>query len=89
MINLIQKNSIIIFLFIFVIAFILRFIYFNQLDSWFDEWNMLYTVDPSVSNEITWKRYFGDRGDGFLPEYYPPINAFILKYFLFKVLSLV
>ena len=82
MINFISKNNIIIFLFIFIIAFILRLIYFNQLDSWFDEWNMLYTVDPNVSNEITWKRYFGDRGGGFLPEYYPPLNAFTLKYFL-------
>ena len=82
MVNFISRNNIIIFLFIFIIAFILRLIYFNQLDSWFDEWNMLYTVDPNVSNEITWKRYFGDRGDGFLPEYYPPLNAFTLKYFL-------
>ena len=63
---------------------VLRFYYFFNLDSWFDEWNMIYTVDPSISNEETWQRFFGYRGKGnhFLPEYYPPINAFILKYFL-------
>ena len=66
------------------IGFLVRYFYFIQLDGWFDEWNMFYTVDPSLTNIETWKRYFGDRGDGgYLPEYYPPINAFILKLFLY------
>ena len=43
---------------------------------------MLYTVDPNILNKFTWQRFYGDRGDGFLPEYYPPLNAFLLKYFL-------
>lgn len=68
---------------IFIIGIFLRYIYLNNLDSWFDEWNMLYTVDPNIENSKTWKRFYGDRGGGaFLPEYYPPINAFLLKYFL-------
>ena len=79
---LINKKNIIIFFIIFLISIILRLYYFSKLDSWFDEWNMLYTVDPFITNTLTWERFFGDRGDGFLPEYYPPINAFILKYFL-------
>ena len=59
-----------------IIGFLARYLYFVQLDGWFDEWNMFYTVDPSLTNDETWKRYFGDRGDGgHLPEYYPPINA--------------
>ncbi len=69
-------------IFVIIITLILKFYYFLNLDSWFDEWNMIYTVDPSVSNKVTWQRFFGDRGDGTLPEYYPPINAFLLKYFL-------
>jgi 4-amino-4-deoxy-L-arabinose transferase-like glycosyltransferase len=68
---------------IFIIGFFLRYLYLNNLDSWFDEWNMLYTVDPNIENSKTWERFYGDRGGGaFLPEYYPPINAFLLKYFL-------
>ena len=61
----------------------LRYLYFMNVDAWFDEWNALYTVDPNISNEDTWKRYYGDRGDYYiLPEYYPPIFAFLLKGFL-------
>ena len=38
---------------------------------------------PNISNEDTWKRYYGDRGDYYiLPEHYPPLYAFILKKFL-------
>ena len=61
----------------------LRYLYFTNVDAWFDEWNVLYTVDPNISNEDTWKRYYGERGDYYiLPEYYPPIFAFLLKVFL-------
>ena len=61
----------------------LRYLYFIDVDAWFDEWNVLYTVDPNINNEDTWKRYYGDRGDYYvLPEYYPPIFAFLLKKFL-------
>ena len=69
-------------LIIFFVSIVFKFYYFLNLDSWFDEWNMIYTVDPNISNKLTWERFFGDRGDGFLPEYYPPLNAFLLKYFL-------
>ena len=70
------------FIFIITISFLLKFYYFLNLDSWFDEWNMIYTVDPNISNKLTWERFYGDRGDIFLPEYYPPLNAFLLKFFL-------
>ena len=76
-----SKTNFYIFL-IILVSIILKFFYFLNLDSWFDEWNMIYTVDPNISNNLTWERFFGDRGDGFLPEYYPPLNAFSLKYFL-------
>lgn len=78
---LFNKNYLFIF-FIILISILLKFYYFFNLDSWFDEWNMIYTVDPNISNKFTWERFYGDRGDGFLPEYYPPLNAFLLKYFL-------
>ncbi len=76
-----NKNNFYIIL-IVAVSFFLKFYYFLNLDSWFDEWNMIYTVDPNISNKLTWERFYGDRGDGFLPEYYPPLNAFLLKFFL-------
>ena len=76
-----NRNNLYIVL-IVLISFLLKFYYFLNLDSWFDEWNMIYTVDPNISNKLTWERYYGDRGDVFLPEYYPPLNAFLLKFFL-------
>ncbi len=76
-----NRDSFYIFL-IIAISFLLKVYYFLNLDSWFDEWNMIYTVDPNISNKLTWERFYGDRGDGFLPEYYPPLNAFLLKFFL-------
>ena len=77
-----SKTNFYIFL-IILVSIILKFFYFLNLDSWFDEWNMIYTVDPNISNKLTWERFFGDRGDDYiLPEFYPPLNAFLLKYFL-------
>lgn len=77
------KSNLLILISIFALSTFLRFYYFYHLDSWFDEWNMFFTVDPNISNEETWRRFFGYRGDDYLlPEYYPPINAFALKYFL-------
>ena len=80
--NFFIKSSVAIVTIIISLSILLRIYYSYYLDSWFDEWNMLYTVNPNISNEETWERFFGDRGDGFLPEYYPPLNAFTLKYFL-------
>jgi 4-amino-4-deoxy-L-arabinose transferase-like glycosyltransferase len=82
MLKFFTKSNLLILISIFTLSTFLRFYYFYHLDSWFDEWNMIYTVDPNITNEQTWKRFFGDRGDHVLPEYYPPINAFVLKYFL-------
>ena len=80
-----KNNTLLFFLLIFILGILLRVYYFINLDSWFDEWNMIYTVDPFINNEETWKRFFGYRGKGnhFLPEYYPPLNAFLLKYYYF------
>lgn len=79
--KLININTLYIILIIFI-GCLLRFAYFIDIDAWFDEWNMLYTIDPNISTEDTWNRYYGDRGDHNLPEYYPPLNAFFLKFIL-------
>ena len=84
MLKFFTKSNLLILISIFALSTLLRFYYFYHLDSWFDEWNMIYTVDPNITNEETWKRFFGDRGDHILPEYYPPINAFILKFIDFR-----
>ena len=58
----------------------------------------LFTVDPNVSNEITWVRYFGDRrvleqynsydyqkvGEDF-PYYFAFFTKFVLKIFGYSV----
>ena len=83
MLNFFTRSHLLILISIFALSTFLRFYYFYHLDSWFDEWNMFFTADPNISNEETWKRFFGYRNDDYLlPEYYPPINAFALKYFL-------
>ena len=50
-------------------------------NSWHDEWHSIYVSDPNISNEETLLRYYGDKGDYILPEYYPSLYLFILKYF--------
>ena len=54
------KSKYIIFI-IILFGVALRLIYLNQLDDYYDDWNFLFTVDPNISNEITWVRYYGDR----------------------------
>ena len=56
----------ILYFILFVGAF-LRILYFHQFDDYYDDWNFFFTVDPNVSNEITWVRYFGNRR--ILPQY--------------------
>ena len=54
------RNKISIFLLI-LIGVLLKIFYLQQLDDYYDDWNFFFTVDPNVSNEITWVRYYGDR----------------------------
>ena len=72
-----NKKLIIYLILLFGVA--LKILYIYQFDDYYDDWNFLYTVDPNISNEETWKRYFGDRGDFFLPEDFPYYFAFIVK----------
>ena len=50
----------IIYLLILIGAY-LTIIYLIGLDDYYDDWNFFFTVDPNISNEITWVRYFGER----------------------------
>ena len=52
--NLIKKINFFIIL-IILIGILFRFFYFLNVEGWFDEWNMLYTIDPSVSMRILGK----------------------------------
>ena len=80
----------ILYFILFVGAF-LRILYFHQFDDYYDDWNFFFTVDPNISNEITWVRYFGDRREalGYLPsdwskvgEDFPYYFAFLTKFIL-------
>tara|TARA_A100000164_G_C21910535_1_gene775401 strand:- start:51 stop:1511 length:1461 start_codon:yes stop_codon:yes gene_type:complete len=73
-----------IYFFLTLIAFFLRFYLFDDKNSWHDEWHSIYVSNPSVSSTETLLRYYGDKGDFFLPEYAPPLYYFILKFF-FKI----
>ena len=63
------------------IAFICRYYLFDGRNSWGDEWHSLYVSDPSITNDLTLKRFYGDKGDTFLTEFYPSPYLFILKYY--------
>ena len=62
-------------------AFLTRYFLLEDRNSWHDEWHSIYVSDPSISNDETLLRYYGDKGDYILPEYYPSLYLFILKYF--------
>ena len=66
----------------YIFSFICRYYLFEDRNSWHDEWHSIYVADPNISNEITLQRFYGDKGDTFLTEYYPPLYLFILKYFM-------
>ncbi|MBD1157700.1 hypothetical protein IDG98_00575 [Pelagibacterales bacterium SAG-MED17] len=57
-------------------------------NSWHDEWHSIYVSDPNIDNSETLKRFWGDKGDHFLTEFYPPLYLFLLKFF-FKIFGYV
>tara|TARA_Y100000591_G_scaffold325966_1_gene347758 strand:- start:734 stop:2206 length:1473 start_codon:yes stop_codon:yes gene_type:complete len=80
--------NITIYIFLILIAFLSRYYLFEDRNSWHDEWHSIYVSDPNISNEETFLRYYGDKGDYILSEYYPSLYLFILKYF-FKLFGYV
>ena len=90
-------KKILLYLILFLGAF-LRILYFHQFDDYYDDWNFFFTVDPNVSNEITWVRYFGFRkeqlgynysdwakvGEDF-PYYFAFLTKFVFNYVNYSV----
>jgi len=75
------NNKILVYILFTILAFICRYYLFEGRNSWHDEWHSIYVADPNISNDLTLLRYYGDKGDSFLTEFYPSLYLFILKYF--------
>ena len=73
-------NKFSIYIILTIIAFLVRFFLLDGRESWHDEWHSIYVSDPSISFAETMNRFYGDKGNTTLPEYYPPLYLFILKY---------
>ena len=62
--------NIAIYISLILIAFLTRYFLLEDRNSWHDEWHSIYVSDPSISNDETLLRYYGDKGKGFLTEFY-------------------
>ncbi len=78
------NNKLFVYFILILVAFFTRYYLFEDRNSWHDEWHSIYVADPDISNDETFLRYYGNKGDSFLTEFYPPLYLFILKFF-FKV----
>ena len=79
--NIFQCKKILIYTAITLIALIIRFYVMNGKESWHDEWHSLYISNPNIELSQTMDRYWGNKGDTFLTEYYPPLYLILLKFF--------
>ena len=77
----ILNNKLFVYSFFLIISFLIRYYLFEGRESWFDEWHSIYVANPNFNNAETLIAYYGDKGDTFLTEFYPPLYIFILKYF--------
>jgi 4-amino-4-deoxy-L-arabinose transferase-like glycosyltransferase len=76
-----QCKKILIYTVVTVIALTIRFYTMNGKESWHDEWHSIYVSDPNIELNQTMDRYWGNKGDTFLTEYYPPLYLILLKFF--------
>ena len=72
---------VLLFIIITILSIFLRYYLFEIRNSWHDEWHSIYVADPNIPNSETLKRFWGDKGDNTLTEYYPPLYLFLLKFF--------
>lgn len=81
-----RKNFewVLIFILITIFSFILRYYLLDIRNSWHDEYHSIYVSDPNISYQETLNRFWGDKGDHTLVEFYPSLYLFLLKFF-FKV----
>ena len=84
--NFVNYKKILIYVVITLIALIIRFYLMNGKESWHDEWHSLYVSNPNIELSQTMDRYWGNKGDTFLTEYYPPLYLVLLKFF-FKLVG--
>ena len=76
-------NKFSIYIILTIVAFLVRLFLLDGRESWHDEWHSIYVSDPNISFSETMNRFYGDKGNTTLPEYYPPLYLFILKYTFF------
>ena len=76
----ILNNKFFVYLFFTIISFLVRYYIFDDRESWYDEWHSIYVANPNFNHAETLNAYYGDKGDSFLTEFYPPLYIFILKY---------
>lgn len=76
-----QYKKVLIYLVITIIALTIRFYVMNGKESWHDEWHSIYVSDPNIELNQTMDRYWGNKGDTFLTEYYPSFYLILLKFF--------
>jgi 4-amino-4-deoxy-L-arabinose transferase-like glycosyltransferase len=79
--NFIQYKKILMYSAISLIALIIRYYVMDGKESWHDEWHSIYVSNPNIELNQTMDRYWGNKGDAFLTEYYPPLYLILLKFF--------
>jgi 4-amino-4-deoxy-L-arabinose transferase-like glycosyltransferase len=79
--KLAHYKKVLIYALVTVIALSIRFYVMNGKESWHDEWHSIYVSDPNIELNQTMDRYWGNKGDTFLTEYYPPLYLILLKFF--------
>jgi len=76
-----QYKKVLMYTVITVVALTIRLYIMNGKESWHDEWHSIYVSDPNIELNQTMDRYWGNKGDTFLTEYYPPLYLILLKFF--------
>jgi hypothetical protein len=66
---------------IIFISLIFRIYVMNEKESWYDEWHSIYVANPDLEFSITMNRYWGNKGDHSLTEFYPAHYLILLKIF--------
>jgi 4-amino-4-deoxy-L-arabinose transferase-like glycosyltransferase len=79
--NFVQCKKALMYSSITLIALIIRYYVMEGKESWHDEWHSIYVSNPNIELNQTMDRYWGNKGDTFLTEYYPPLYLILLKFF--------
>jgi 4-amino-4-deoxy-L-arabinose transferase-like glycosyltransferase len=77
----VKFKKILMYVLITLIALVIRLYVMNDKESWHDEWHSIYVSNPNIELNQTMDRYWGNKGDSFLTEYYPPLYLILLKIF--------